>query len=125
MAPQKIENLAKIKPHISHFVVTGDQRNYLTALVGIEKERFLTHLEKLNLSSDCSLSDLANHPLVRELIQTEIEEVNTTLSSFENVKKFTIIPEEFTTENFLTPSLKIKRKLIIDKFKYQIDQMYL
>jgi long-chain acyl-CoA synthetase len=125
VAPQKIENLAKIKPHISQFVVIGDQKNYLTALVGIEKERFLTQLDKLNLSSDCSLIDLATHPLVRELIQSEIDEVNTTLSSFENIKKFTIIPEEFTTENFLTPSLKIKRKLILEKFKDQIDEMYL
>lgn len=125
VAPQKIENLAKIKPHISQFVVIGDQKNYLTALVGIEKERFLTQLDKLNLSSDCSLIDLAAHPLVRELIQSEIDEVNTTLSSFENIKKFTIIPEEFTTENFLTPSLKIKRKLILEKFKDQIDEMYL
>ncbi len=125
VAPQKIENLAKIKPHISQFVVIGDQKNYLTALVGIEKERFLTKLDKLNLSSDCSLIDLAAHPLVRELIQFEIDEVNTTLSSFENIKKFTIIPEEFTTENFLTPSLKIKRKLILEKFKDQIDEMYL
>ncbi len=125
VAPQKIENLAKIKPHISQFIVIGDQRHYLTALVGIEKERFLTQLDKLNLSSDCSLIDLAAHPLVRELIQSEIDEVNTTLSSFENIKKFTIIPEDFTTENFLTPSLKIKRKLILEKFKDQIDEMYL
>lgn len=125
VAPQKIENLAKIKPHISQFIVIGDQRHYLTALVGIEKERFLTQLDKLNLSSDCSLIDLAAHPLVRELIQSEIDEVNKTLSSFENIKKFTIIPEDFTTENFLTPSLKIKRKLILEKFKDQIDEMYL
>ena len=125
VAPQKIENLAKIQPHISQLVVVGDQKNFLTALVGIEKERFLPLLEKLNLPSDCTILDLAVHPLVKETIQTEIDEVNTRLSPFENIKKFTIITEEFSTENFLTPSLKIKRKVILEKFKNQIDEMYL
>jgi len=124
VAPQKIENMAKIKRHISHLVVIGDKRNYLTALVGIEKERFLSVLEQLNLPSDCTVMDLAINPGVREIIQGEIDELNTNLAQFENIKKFSIVTEEFTTENFLTPSLKIKRKVILERFKSQIDQMY-
>lgn len=124
VAPQKIENLAKTKPHISHLVVIGDKRNYLTALVGIEKERFLSLLEQFELPSDCSVIDLAQSPKVKELIQKEIDEINAELAQYESIKKFTIITEEFTTDNFLTPSLKIKRKVIVERYKNQIDEMY-
>jgi long-chain acyl-CoA synthetase len=125
VAPQKIENLAKTKPHISHLVVIGDKRNYLTALVGIEKERFLSLLEELELPSDCSVLDIARSPKVKDVIQKEIDEINAELAQYESIKKFTIITEEFTTDNFLTPSLKIKRKVIVERYKNQIDEMYL
>lgn len=124
VAPQKIENLAKTQPHISQLIVIGEKRNYLTALVGIEKEAFLHLLEELELPSDCGLLDIARHPKVKEIIGSEIEEVNGHLAQYESIKKFTIIPEEFTTENFLTPSLKIKRKLVSDRFKREIEAMY-
>lgn len=124
VAPQKIENLAKTKPHISHLVVIGDKRNYLTALVGIEKERFLSHLEELELPSDCSVMDIAQSPKVRDIIQKEISEINHELAQYESIKKFTIITEEFTTDNFLTPSLKIKRKVVVERYNGQIEEMY-
>jgi long-chain acyl-CoA synthetase len=58
------------------------------------------------------------------MIHAEIDEINAELAQFENIKKFTIITEEFTTDNYLTPSLKIKRKLVIEKYKNQIEEMY-
>lgn len=124
VAPQKIENLAKTKAHISHLVVIGDKRNYLTALVGIEKEKFLSIMDELNLPSDCSVMDLAQNQRVKEIIQTELDEINADLAQYETIKKFTIITEEFTTDNFLTPSLKIKRKVVVERYKTQIDEMY-
>lgn len=124
VAPQKIENLAKTKPHISHLVVVGEKKNYLTALVGIEKERFLSLLEELDLPSDCSVMDLAQNSKVKEIIQNEINEINHDLAQFETIKKFTIVTEEFTTDNFLTPSLKIKRKVVFERYKDQIEAMY-
>lgn len=124
VAPQKIENIAKTKPHISQMVVIGDKKNFLTALIGIEKERFLPMLEELDLPSNCSVLEIAQHPKVREIIQKEVDEINADLAQFENIKKFTIITEEFTTDNYLTPSLKIKRKVVVEKYKNQIDEMY-
>jgi long-chain acyl-CoA synthetase len=124
VAPQKIENLAKTKPHISHMVVIGDKRNYLTCLVGIEKEKFLNILDELDLPSDCSVMDLARNQKVKDIIQKEIDEINSALAQYETIKKFTIITEEFTTDNFLTPSLKIKRKVVVERYKAQIDEMY-
>ncbi len=124
VAPQKIENLGKTKPHISHLVIIGDKRNFLTALVGIEKEKFLKELDDLDLPSDCSVAELARHPKTKDIIQREIDEINHQLSQFENIKKFKIIAEEFTTDNFLTPSLKIKRKMVLERFKAEIEEMY-
>jgi long-chain acyl-CoA synthetase len=124
IAPQKIENLAKTKPHISHLVVIGDRRKYLSAIVGIEKERFLPLLEELELPSDCNLNDLASHPRVIEMIEAEIDQINQELAQFENIKKFHIASEEFTSENYLTPSLKVKRKLVYQRYQDTIEAMY-
>jgi long-chain acyl-CoA synthetase len=76
VVPQKIENMAKMKPHISQFVVVGERRNFVTALVGIEKESFLHLLDEMNLPSDCSVSDLAKNARVKEIVQSEINELN-------------------------------------------------
>lgn len=124
VAPQKIENLAKTKGHISHMVVIGDKRNFLTALIGIEKERFLPILDELGLSADCTLLDIAKNQKVKELIQKEIDEVNGELAQFETIKKFHIIPIELSTDNFLTPSLKIKKKPLITEYQSLINDMY-
>jgi long-chain acyl-CoA synthetase len=124
IAPQKIENMAKTQPHISHIVVIGDQKKYLTALIGIEKERFLPLLEELGLPTDCSLEELSGHEKVKEIIGKEIETLNQGLAQFETIKKFSILPEEFTVENFLTPSLKIKRKLVSARYLNIIEAMY-
>jgi long-chain acyl-CoA synthetase len=124
VAPQKVENIAKTKPHISQLIVIGDNKNYLTALVGIEKDRFLSILESLGLPTNCTLADMAQNSKVREIIQAEIDEVNQEVAQFESIKKFSIITEEFTTENFLTPSLKVKRKMIINKYQDLIEWMY-
>lgn len=124
VAPQKIENIAKTRPHISQMVVIGDKRNYLTALIAIDKDSFLNDLSELNLPTDCSVDDIARHPKVREILQKEIDEVNTDLAQFETIKKFEIVSEEFTTENFLTPSLKVKRKVVAQHYKDKIEGMY-
>lgn len=124
VAPQKIENLAKTKPHISQMVIIGDKRNFLTALVGIEKERFLNQLESFGLPTDCSVETLSKHPKVREIIQEEINQINKDLAQYESIKKFTIVTEEFNTDNYLTPSLKIKRKVVSERYKDTIEAMY-
>jgi long-chain acyl-CoA synthetase len=124
VAPQKLENMAKAQPHISQMVVIGDQRKFLTALIGIEKERFLTILEDLDLPSDCSLEDLSENEKVQEMIAGEIETINQQLAQYETIKKFKILPEELTMDNFLTPSLKIKRKLVSAHYLTLIEAMY-
>jgi long-chain acyl-CoA synthetase len=81
-------------------------------------------MEQLGLQPDCSLQELAQHPQVQEWVQMDIDAVNQELAQFETIKKFKIIPEEFTTGNFMTPSLKIKRKVVTERFKSEIEAMY-
>lgn len=124
IAPQKIENLAKLEPHVSHMIAIGDGKKFVTALIGIEKERFLPQLEELGLSSDCTIEDLAKNDKVKAMIQKEVDHINQDLAQYETIKKFTILPEEFTIENFLTPSLKIKRKVVSARYEAIIEAMY-
>ncbi len=125
VAPQKIENYAKLKRHISNFVVIGEQKKYLTAVVGIEKEKFLGMLEEFDLPLDCSVKQIAAHAKANKIIESEIDQLNKKLARFETIKKFYIAPEEFSVEvGHVTPSLKVKRKFINDRYKEQIDAMY-
>ncbi|MBY0516166.1 MAG: long-chain fatty acid--CoA ligase [Bacteriovoracaceae bacterium] len=124
VAPQKIENMLKSQKWISHAVVIGDKRKFLTAIIGIEKERFQGQLESMGLSPDCSLEELAGHPKVHELIQSDIDAVNQDLAQYETIKRFNVSSHEFSTANFLTPSLKIKRKLVTQHYVKEIEAMY-
>lgn len=125
VAPQKIENMMKTKKYISQFVAVGDKRNYLVGLVGIEKSRFIDILENMGLAKDCSISEIANHPKIHDLVMSEVNEVNEELSKFETIKHIFIVPEEFTIERgYLTPSLKVRRKIVLERYKDPINAMY-
>jgi long-chain acyl-CoA synthetase len=125
VAPQKIENLMKNRKFISHFMVIGDQKKFLTAIVGIEKESFIKYFDELELKSNCTLEEIAKNQQVRNLIENEITVVNEDLAKFETIKKFYIAPVEFTPESgLLTPSLKLKKKVILKEFKEEIDALY-
>jgi len=125
VAPQKIENIMKSRRNISHFMVIGDKRKFLSAIIGIEKESFLPYLHELGLKTNCTLEEIANNQDVRDMISNEIEEVNSTLSKFETIKKFYIAPIEFTPESgLITASLKLKKRELLKRFDKEIDAMY-
>jgi long-chain acyl-CoA synthetase len=124
VAPQKIENMMKTGKYISQFVVIGDNRKFLTALVGIEKERFVPFFTQWGLALDTSLEVLSARPEVRELIQRDIDAINHDLPQYETIKNFHVLSEELSMQNYLTPSLKIKRKLIIQDYQKVIEKMY-
>ena len=124
IAPQKLENMLKLRPYISQAVVVGNKRKYLTALIGVEFENFLEKLEQLQISPTIPLKDLVNLPEISSIIEEQVEIVNEQLASYEKIKKFRIIPTEITTDNYLTPSLKTKKKLILRDFMNLIEGMY-
>ncbi|TMA82802.1 MAG: long-chain fatty acid--CoA ligase [Deltaproteobacteria bacterium] len=124
VAPQNIENLLKTQPHISQAVVIGDNRKYCVALVTVD----LDEVERFARTQQLEVGDrtaLVQHPKVVELIETEVQTVNQQLASYESIKYFRILDRDFAQETGeLTPSLKVKRKVVTERFRNLIDQMY-
>jgi long-chain acyl-CoA synthetase len=124
IAPQKIENALKNQPHVSQAVVIGDGRKYCVGLITLDTEavRAWAAVRALALGTD---DDLHRHPEVVELIGAEVAAVNRDLASFESIKYFQILPRDFTIEaGELTPSLKVKRKVVTERYRDVIDSMY-
>ena len=125
IVPQRIEGMVKAQKYVSQIVVVGDRRNYATALIGVDKEKLKDALPAIGLNADCSVSDLSKSGKVRELVQADIDVVNTKLAKYETIKKFYICPEEFTIDGgLLTPSLKVKKKVALERYKAEIETMY-
>ncbi|MCB9060367.1 MAG: long-chain fatty acid--CoA ligase [Halobacteriovoraceae bacterium] len=125
VAPQKIENMMKLQKYISHFMVIGDKRKYLTGIVGIEKEVFADRLDEFGLNQHSTIEDYAKNSHIQQLIQSNIDLVNSSLPSFETIKSFYIAPSEFSVEGGqLTPSLKLKKKVLLKEYESEINAMY-
>lgn len=125
IVPQRIEGMVKAQKYVSQIVVVGDKRNYATALIGVDKEKLRDALPLVGLGADCAVADLAKSAKVRALVQADIDVVNTKLAKYETIKKFYICPEEFTIDGgLLTPSLKVKKKVALERYRTEIDAMY-
>jgi long-chain acyl-CoA synthetase len=124
VAPQKIENLLKLQPHISQAVVIGDNRKYCVALLTLDPEEIARWAAARGLPLDGPESAAA-HEAVRELVEAEVAAVNRELASYESVKYFRILPHDLSVESGeLTPSLKVKRKVMAERYRRQIEEMY-
>jgi long-chain acyl-CoA synthetase len=124
VAPQNIENLLKTQLHISQAVVIGDNRKYCVALVTLDfdaVERF-AEVEGITLGSR---EQAHRHPRIAELIEIEVQHVNKHLASYESIKYFRVLERDFSQETGeLTPSLKVKRKVVTERYRDLIDEMY-
>ncbi len=124
VAPQNIESLIKTVPFISQVMVHGDRRKFLTALVTLNREAIekLAALEEIRLNGTTPLS---KHPKIYGLVKKAIDEKNRSLASYETIKKFAILDGDFSQETGeLTPTLKVKRKFVSEKYKDILDQLY-
>jgi long-chain acyl-CoA synthetase len=109
VAPQNLENDLKAHRIVSQAVIVGDRRPYVTALVTVDPEAV----------------DGLSEDAVRAAVQSAVEAVNTDRSGFEQIKRFRVLPREFTIEeNEVTPTLKLRRKVILDHFAGEIDALY-
>ncbi|HET8651020.1 MAG TPA: long-chain fatty acid--CoA ligase [Gaiellaceae bacterium] len=108
VAPQNIENELKASKYISQALVIGDRRPYLTALITLDE-------------AAKSLSDVH----IQDLVQSVVDEVNREKASFEQVKRFAILPRDFSPEeDEVTPTLKLRRKVVQDHFAPDIESLY-
>ncbi len=124
VAPQNIENLLKTRAHISQAVVVGDNRKYCVALVTLDAEEISRYAQGEAIAFG-SVQELVRHPRIVDLVEREVREVNRHLASYESIKYFRILERDFSQETGeLTPSLKVKRKVVTERFRDIIDEMY-
>jgi long-chain acyl-CoA synthetase len=125
IAPQKIEALMDANPLINQMVVLGDRRPYLVALFTLNREKVIQFAAERNVLFS-EYSELVKNPKITALIQQAIDQTNRSLAPYETIKKFMILAEDFTVEGGeLTPSLKLKRRVVEANYKAQIDSLYL
>ena len=125
VAPQKIEIVFKaVCPYASQIVVHGEKRNYVTALITLDPDAMETWAEQHNHSGE-SYEELVALPEVRDMVQGYINELNARLERWETIKKFEILQHDLTVEDGdMTPSMKVKRKLVEQKYMNILDSMY-
>ncbi len=122
ITPVNIEAQVKRHPLVSQCVVIGDRRPYLVALITLEPEAVTRFAAEQGALDEASASD---SPVVREELEKHIEEVNTHFAPVEQVKRFHILPADLSQEGGeLTPTLKLKRPVIADKYDDEINDLY-
>lgn len=123
IAPQNIENLIKTDPLISQVVVHGDKRKYLVALVTLDPEELKKRGQQLNLTAQGKA--LVKDPKIYDEVKKVFEEKNKELAKYETIKKFAILDQDFSIESGeLTPTLKVKRKVINSRYGGMLDKLY-
>jgi long-chain acyl-CoA synthetase len=124
VAPQNIENLLKNDRFVSQAFVYGDRRKYLTALITLSAEEIGKWAEQ-NGIPEKDLVLLAKNPRVEAMMRGRVDGINRQLASFEQVKKYVLLGPDFTQETGeLTPTLKVKRKVVIQKYGSLLDALY-
>ncbi len=124
VAPQNIENLLKSDKFVSQAFVYGDRRKYLTALLTLSPDEIAAWAAQ-NGIAEKDPEALSRHPRVEGMIRARVDEANAKLASFEQIKKFAILPRDFSQETGeLTPTLKVKRKVVIQKYGRMLDALY-
>jgi long-chain acyl-CoA synthetase len=125
VAPAVLEDRLRAHPLISQCMVVGDNRPFIACLITLDPEA-LDHWKKQHGKlASATVADLANDPSLLAEIQAAVDDANKAVSRAESIRKFTILPVDFTTDNdYITPSLKVKRALVARDFAADIDALY-
>jgi long-chain acyl-CoA synthetase len=124
ISPANLEGLLKANPLIGQACVIGDNRAYLTALIVLDGQVAPAWAAARGIAGH-SIAELAVHSEVAAEVERAVAAVNERVSRVENIRRWTILPSEWTPESEeLTPTLKLKRRIIIDKYARAINDMY-
>ncbi|GFO56468.1 AMP-dependent synthetase [Geomonas sp. Red276] len=124
IAPQPIENELKLDKYVSSAFVYGDRKPYLVALVVPNMERVLEFAKSKHIDY-VDLDDLVMHSAVHKLFEQRLAEINGRLARYESIKKFVLLPRDFSIDGGeLTATLKLRRKVIYEKYKHKIEDLY-
>jgi long-chain acyl-CoA synthetase len=124
IAPQNIENLLKADPFISQVMVYGDRRPYPVALITVNPDE-LRQLARAEGIAETDPAGLVRHPKVVARVGRTVEDKNAQLQSYARIKKFAVLPADFTQDGGeLTPTLKVKRKVVAEKYRDTLEALY-
>lgn len=125
VSPAALEDPIRANPIVGQVVVVGDQKPFISALVTLDPEMLPAWLANNGLSADMPLAEAARNDAVRAEVQRAIDHANTRVSRAESIRKFTILPSEWTeASGHLTPKLSIKRNIILKDFADDIAAIY-
>jgi long-chain acyl-CoA synthetase len=124
VAPQPIENKMKESPFIEQILLIGDNRKFVSALIvpGFSKLKEWAKQHGIEYTSN---EEIIKNNMVITMIADIVEEYNTLFNQVEQVKKFTLLPREFTIDKGeMTPKLSVKRKVVLANFESEVEAMY-
>jgi len=125
IAPQNIENLMKTDMYISEFVSYGDNKKFLAGLVTLDEEAMKPWADAQGIKYK-DMAELSQMPEVHKFIEGRIKELNKRLPSYSTIKRFVILPNQFTQEaGEITPTMKLKRKVVYKKYKDMLESLYM
>lgn len=124
VAPTHIEEIVSNLPYIDQIIVIGNERMYVTALIVPDVGELKNLAKKTGVNIEFE-SDLFTNPIILKTIEKDINDVQKNLATYEKIRKFSLLQTPFTIESGeLTPTLKVKRKYVEEKYKHLIDNMY-
>jgi long-chain acyl-CoA synthetase len=125
VAPAILEDRLRAHPLISQAMCVGDAKPFIAALITIDPEAFGGWKQRNGKSADASVEDLADDPDLTAEIELAIKEANQAVSKAEAIRKFRVLPVDFTENTGeLTPTMKVKRKVVAEKFAADIESLY-
>jgi len=125
VAPALLEDRLRAHPLISQAMAVGDNQPFIATLITIDPEAFPGWKERHGKNAEASVADLTTDPDLCVEVELAVKEANQAVSKAEQIRKFRILPVDFTEETGeLTPTLKVKRKIVAEKFAADIDALY-
>jgi long-chain acyl-CoA synthetase len=125
VSPAVLEDQLRAHPLISQVMVVGDNRPFIACLITLDPEAFEHWKQQHSKPADAAPADLATDPDLLAEIQAAIDDANKVVSRAESIRKFRILPIDFTTDNdYITPSLKVKRAVVAEDFAADIEALY-
>lgn len=125
VAPAVLEDQLRAHPLISQAVVVGDAKPFIGALITIDPEAFEGWKQRNSKTAGASVGDLATDPDLIAEIDAAVKQANLAVSHAESIRKFRILPVDFTEDTGeLTPTMKVKRKVVAEKFASDIEAIY-
>lgn len=125
VSPGPIEDAFATSERIDQVMVIGDSRKFVSALIVPNFEAIEKWADKYDVDLPAERAAVCEHDRVRAYVQTVVDKVNENLEKEESIKRFELVPEEWTAENdLMTPSLKKKRRNILERYRGEVDQIY-